>query len=172
MKCLVDHFFAHGFVFLSAMMAVCFSTALALASRIWRDIREPGTTWPFKLVGLTMFANMVRETAEQLFASAECCLDKHFTLKLRQLVGSLDALLGDDELLGASPHFVVGHFMESSGAWVLGCIKTSLLNPCVHGKPNWHFFKFGGLSPIPVSQITNYLFICDDRNHAPQDRGI
>jgi hypothetical protein len=162
MKCLVDHFFSQGFVFLSAMMAVCFATALALASRIWRDIREPGATWPFKLVGLTMFESMVQETAEQLFAAAECCLDKHFTLKLRQLAGSLEALLGDPELLGASPHLVVGHFMESSGPWRLGAWmhQDFFVKSMCPWKAELAFFQIWGSFPhpsIPNNQLPFYI---------------
>ena len=50
---LVHHFEFKGLLFLSATMAVVFQTSLGLAGKVWRDAREPCTTWPNKLAAMT-----------------------------------------------------------------------------------------------------------------------
>ena len=85
------------------MVAVVFRTALRLASKIWRDIREPCTTWPNKLVGLTCDADedFIRDTSEELFRCSECCVDKNFTLKVKRKGGTPEGLRSNHKLIAA-----------------------------------------------------------------------
>eukprot|EP00959_Pyramimonas_sp_CCMP1952_P191989 4014070-Pyramimonas_sp.AAC.1 len=84
-------------------MACALGLCLGLAGRAWRNLASFYADWRCKLIALSgdnLSVESRKATAIEFCHLEPCCLDDHFTRKIRGLVGdSPDALMGHSALL-------------------------------------------------------------------------
>jgi hypothetical protein len=96
-------FFAiKGSDFTTCLRQYIFRLSFALASLIWFNLESLFSAAPYALLGLvsaTSTDETRRTLAERFFNTAECCLDRGVSLKIRRLVGSPEDLITNTPIL-------------------------------------------------------------------------
>ena len=72
---------------------------LCAAAGLWRRLVKRFEGWPWRLAAIANYtedSDLAWSVAQELMDANECCLDRHFSLKLRKLFPAVDKLMKVD----------------------------------------------------------------------------